>query len=196
MPTRKPGPYLLVIPYFVSTIRHEFTINCDTVGTPVIGSDPAILEMRNRGGSSTALASAANALWGAMRALLSTSVVALSYELFKVNQTNGKRSFVSGGTLSAPNGSSAGVTIPAKQATLTFRTGSANIMKLELIGVPITRDDISPLASGATGETAAIKNYILGPSNIAWGRDRAFPVAGLNEAFTQNEKAYNRIYRN
>ena len=195
MSTRKAGPYLVKFPYVATGIPHVFQVNCDVTGAPVVGADPTDVTLKTRNGSGVSLQVGANALWAVMRPLLHTGVIALTYELFKVHPTNGIHSFVSGGSLLSPNGSSAGAVLPAQQATLTFRTGAAHIMKLELLDVSITINTRAPLASGGVGETPAIKSYILSGANFTAGRDRAWPVVGLNEAFGQNEKTAKRRYR-
>lgn len=191
---RKEGPYVLKYPYFASGVPHELKINCDVLGSVVVGSDPADIQMRSRGPLGIDLASAANEFWSHIRPLLSTTVTCLTYELFKVNPTNSKHSFVSGGDLTAPNGSAGGPINPAWEGIFTFRTGAAGIMKIVVLDVFHTSNYVAPLGS-VDPSASLLKTYILGDNNIAQGRDRSFPVAGLNEAFGQNEQQSTRRFR-
>ncbi|MEP6634070.1 MAG: hypothetical protein ABJA62_07660, partial [Luteimonas sp.] len=172
MATRKEGPYVLKIPYVADGHPHQFQVNCDVIGSPVIGAEPADVQMKTRGGSPVTLVTASADLWAVVRAYLSNLVTAITYELFAVHPTNGIHSFVSGGTLAQPNGGKPAATNPAQQATFTFRTGAAHIMKLELLDVYVTANTRSPLGGGGIPETAALKTYILSGANICSGRDR------------------------
>lgn len=195
MTVRPPGPYLLDIPYVQTGEVHHFTVNCDVVGPATIGLSPTVITMRSQGSGPLILAGAADDLWDVIRPIMPATTIASQYVLWKYNGTNLDKTFISGGTLTTPDGSSVGAVVLASQAIFTFRSGAGNIGKLVVNDTPITLNTRGPLGTSSIGVTAAIKTYLLSANCIVMARDRSFPVAGLNESFGQNEKLWRRRYR-
>ena len=195
MTVRPPGPFLLDIPYVQTGEVHHFTVNCDVVGPATIGIAPTVVTMRSQGSGPVILSGAADALWAVIRPLLPTTSIASQYVLWKYNGTNLDKTFISGGTLTAPNGSNVAAVVLASQIVMTFRSGGGNIGKLVANDTPLSSNIRAPLGSGSIGETAAIKTYLLSNDCIVMARDRSFPVAVLNESVGQNEKLWRRRYR-
>jgi hypothetical protein len=195
MTVRPPGPFLLDIPYVQTGEVHHFTVNCDVVGPATIGLAPTVVTMRSQGSGPLLLSGAADDLWDVVRPLMPDTTVATQYVLWKYNGTNLDKTFISGGTLTAPNGSSDGDVVLASQAIFTFRSGGGNTGKLVVNDTPIDSNFRGPWGTGGIGVTAALKTYLLSPDCIVMARDRSFPVAALNESFGQNEKLWRRRYR-
>lgn len=190
-----PGPFLLDIPYVQTGEVHHFTANCDVVGDQSIGIPPTVVTMRTKGSGPQILSGAVTALWAVIRPLLPSTTLANSYVLWKYNGNNLDKTFISGGTLTAPNGSNVAAAILAQQMILTYRSGGGHIGKLVVNDVPFGSNARAPLGSGTFGETIPVKTYLLSDDCIVMARDRSFPVAGLNEAAGQNEKLWRRRYR-
>ncbi len=195
MASRTPGPFLLDIPYVQTGEVHHFTVNCDVVGDATIGIAPTVVTMRSKGSGPLILAGAVDTLWDAIRPLMPTTTLANQYVLWKFTGTNLDKIFISGGTLTAPNGSSIAAVKIAQQIIMTYRSGGGNIGKLVVNDTVIDSNLREPLGSGGLGETAAVKTYLLSDDCIVLARDRSFPVAGLNESVGQNEKLWRRRYR-
>lgn len=195
MTTRPPGPFLLDIPYVNTGEVHHFTINCDVVGPATVGISPSVVTMRTKGSGPMILSGSVDALWTVIRPLMPASTIASQYVLWKYNGTNLDKTFISGGTLTSPNGSSIGAVVLASQLIMTFRSGGGNIGKLNVNDTPFALNIHVPLGSGSIGETAAVKTYLLSDDCIVMARDRSFPVAALNESAGQNEKLWKRRYR-
>lgn len=190
------GPYLLDIPYLTSGMTHHLKINCDTLATPTVGQDPDDIAMRTKGSvPDTTLHAAANALWTAIRQIFSNTTLASVYSLFKTNEANEDLEFISGGSLTTPNGGSIAVPTLMWQLTMTYRSGNGHIGKVELMETVISSNDRYPFGGGSIGETVAIKNYVMGANNIIMARDRSFPIAPLNEASGQNERLFRKRHR-
>lgn len=195
MTVHQPGPFLLDIPYVQTSEVHHFTVNCDVIGDADIGISPTVVTLRSKGSGPLILSGAVDALWTVIRPLMPATTIATQYVLWKYNGTNLDKTFISGGTLTAPNGSSIGAVKLASQLIMTYRTGAGNIGKLNVNDTPFDLNIHAPLGSGGIGETAAVKTYLLSAGCIVAGRDRAFPVAALNESAGQNEKLWKRRYR-
>jgi hypothetical protein len=189
------GPYTLQFPIIQTGLLHLQEFNCDVLGTPAVGDDPSDVTMRTRVGDGVDLETAATALWGVIRAMYNPSSLCSTYALFKRNVDNENRDFISGGSLSAPNGSSAGAAQLAHQTTLTYRTAGKGILKLVFIEDIWTQQIRLPLNSGSAAEFGPINGYILGDDNIVMARNRTFPVAPLAATGGQNEKVFKRRYR-
>jgi len=192
---RDPGPYQLEIPYIIQGFTHYFHVNCDVIGSPVVGSAPADVDMRTKGSGPTPLSTSANLLWATIRPLLSTTTLASTYVLWKFQTTNQDRIFISGGDLTAPNGSNVATPTLAWQGVMSFRSGGGNIGKLQVMEPVIALNGRYPLGGGAIGETVAVKNYLMGSTCIVMARDRSFPVAPLNESFGQNDTLRDKRFR-
>ncbi len=195
MPSRAPGPYLLDIPILTSGEIHHMTFNCDTIGDPEIGSLPADVSMRTKGAGPTPLDDSANALWAAMRPLYNTTSLAPDYVLWKIPGPNLDKTFISGGSLTTPNGSSASPAKLTYELICTFRSGGGNIGKVVFPEDVVDSEARGPLGGGLFGETVAVKAYLLSSANIVMARDRSFPVAGLSESSGPNRKLVTRRYR-
>lgn len=195
MPTRPPGPFLLDFPYVQTGQAHHLTINVDMVGDETIGISPTVATLRSKGAGPLILSGAANAFWAIMRLFMPSSTIANSFVLWKYNGTNLDKTFISGGTLTTPNGGSIGTAVLASQLIMSYRSGGGNLGKLVVNDTVITTNVYGPLGGGLIGETVAVRSYLLSDDCVVMARDRSFPVAGLNEAAGQNEKLWKRRYR-
>jgi hypothetical protein len=190
-----PGPYLLDFPQVQTGLTHHFAVNCDAIGSPPIGADPADVDMRTKSGTPVDLQTAADDLWDAVRGLYPTTTLCSQFVLWKYNGTNLDKTFISGGTLAAPNGSGVTAVVLSSQLICTYRSGAGHIGKLSFVETVLASSIKAPFGGGAIGETVGIKTYLLGGGNIVMARDRSFPVAALNELAGQNEKIFKRRNR-
>lgn len=188
------GPFVLKIPMVVAGLTHTITLNCDTIGAAVPGTDPFSITMRNKGGDGIILDAAVDLFWTAIRDLFGTDALASTYALWKTNDLNSELEFISAGSLTPPNGL-VGVYVPAQQCTWTWRSGAGNIAKLALIETTLTGNTRVPLTSITTGPIPAVNNYVLSADNILMARDRSFPVAAMNFSQGQNEKVFEKRFR-
>lgn len=189
------GPYILEFPLVVTDIAHAITVNCDVIGNDVTGTPPASITLRAKGGVPVALNTAADALWTVIKALYNTGMLCSTYNLWKMNVDNNDRLFVSGGTLTSPNGGAAAVTVLGGQATYTMRSGNGGIVKLTLIEGTANLNTRIPFASDVLNGVPALRTYLLGSTSIVMGRDRSFPVAAMSSSYGQNEKIFKRRFR-
>lgn len=190
------GPYLLTIDYVWSNLSHELSINCDTIGDPETGTDPAEVTIRNKNGSNQLLEDAANGFWDVVRVFFHLQTLASTYSLWKMNAFNDDRLFISGGVLTNPNGANISEpNTPAAQAIYTFRSGMGNILKLVLLEGVWGDNEKVPMASDLTAGVLGLRTYMLGDTSIVMARDRSFPVAPINSSYGQNEKVWKRRFR-
>ena len=185
-----PGPYSLTIDYVVSQLRHTLEVQCDTDGTPAIGTLPSAVTLRTRDTSGVTLAVGANAFWALYRALLPSTALAASYTLWKRTAGIADKTFISGGDFTVPNGGSVGAAILTWQAVMTMRTGNGHIMKIEQMEGTAAGSFRLPIAAAGIPEFDDLADYLLSGDNWIQSRDRSFPVAKLNLALGQNEKTF------
>jgi len=192
-----PGPFLVEIPYIVTGLAHSLTFNCDAIGTPAIGDAPDTVFLESKGGSGVALDDAADEFWGLARSFFNTAVLASTYTLWKCTEGTGERTFISGGSLAAPNGVSGNATQLTQQTTITFRSGRGGYGKLEMLetAVPGEVRKIPATASGYAFVNALVE-YVVGPTSVVMARDRSFFVVPMNIGWDpQNDKVFERRYR-
>lgn len=191
------GPYILEYGIVVGGLSHSFEVNCDTLGTAVIGSDPDDIQMAARSEAATVtLQAGADALWTAYRRLLTTQHLCSTFTLWKAQATTTKRIFVSGGVLTTPNGMSAGAYKPAQQLTITLRSGTGRIGRIVAMEGPDGGNERHPINPADTGTDYNIfAAYALSANSIICARDRSFFVQGMNATFGQNEVTYRERYR-
>ena len=190
-----PGPFVLEYPLVVQNLAHAITINCDIIGAHVTGTDPSLIAMRAKGGVPVDLDIAANALWDVIRTFYNTEALCSTFNLWSVTADNADRLFVSGGTLTAPNGAAAAATHLAWSSIYTFRSGNGNTLKFTFLETTAVGNDRIPLASDVVNGVPAFRAYVMSDDNIAMARDRSFPVAPMNSSYSQNEKTANRRFR-
>lgn len=189
------GPYTLSFPMVYDELSHDFEVNCDVLGSPVVGSDPATINLRTRNGDGADLDTCANALWAELRQMFNASTLCSTYTLFKRNVNNENRDFISGGGLDLPNGSGVAANVPASQATFTWRSGGGHIMKMVLLEANLGGNGRGPLPSTGNVFINSLNGFVLSGLNFVSARDRSFPVAALNASFGQNEKIFERRFR-
>lgn len=196
MAKRPAGPYLLDIPYTIQGVLHHLTFNCDAVGSPAVGTPPSGVTMESKDGNGVLLNGAVDAFWTAVRPIFSTTTLASAWTLWKMNANNNDKLFISGGTLTTPNGGNAAAPILTSQVTLTWRTGGGNVTKLIFLETPLSANLSYPLTESPFGEPDAISAWVLSGGSIMLGRDRAFPVQAMTASFDpQNDKVFERRYR-
>lgn len=194
MAQNKRGPYIVEIPYTVAAITHSLTVNCLALETPTPGSDPTDVMLATRGPADVTLAAGVNAFWALVRLHISTAALASTYTLWKLNDNNNEKLYVSSGVLTAVNGFGHPYG-PAEQTTFTFRTAGSGIMKivtLEDANGSFARAPLNPTDGLSTGNLAA---YVTSNSNWLLGADDTWPVQALNVSYGQNEKLFNRRFR-
>lgn len=86
-------------------------------------------------------------------------------------------------------GTSGGATQVASQGVVTLRTVNGGIMKVDLRGIISTP---GPTQTFPTGTTIVqnLVNYLVGGTNIWWGRDNSYPLVPLRWMPGQNEHAW------
>lgn len=196
MATYPPGPYILDIPYTVSGLSHNLTINCDVIGTPAIGAAPNTIELETKNGEGILLSGAADELWGVLRPAMTTQALASTYTLWKANEDNGEKTFVSGGSLTTPNGSLVDAPMLTSQVTLTWRSARGNYARLQIMESAFAGAARLPLLSSGHAVLYAISAYVLGPTSVVMARDRSFLIVPMNASFDpQNGTLHNRRNR-
>ncbi len=189
------GPYTLEIPYVNQSISHSIEFNCDVLGTPSTGDDPGDVNLRSKDGEGRPLNDSANAIWGFIRGLLNTGTLASTYNLWKRNPDNNDKLFISGGSLTAPNGVAATASTLAWYGIYTWRSGNGGILKVSVMEPWVSANSRSPLAVSVIPSVTAFNAWILGEDSVIMARDRSFPVAPMNESYGQNDKLFERRFR-
>jgi len=190
------GPYLLTIDYVWDGLSHELAINCDTIGDPDVGTDPSEVVMRTKNGVELLLEDSAQNWWDVARLFFHLQTLASTYSLWKMNAFNDDRLFISGGVLTNPNGANISEpNTPASQAIFTFRSGMGNIMKLVFLEGVWGANQQVPMPSDTTAGVLALRTYVLGGTSMIMARDRSFAVAPINSSYGQNEKVWQRRFR-
>lgn len=195
MAQHKAGPYTLTYPMIFNGLTHDLEVNCDVIGTAETGDAPDDVTLRTRSGVGADLDASANAFWGVVRGFFNGLTLCSTYNLWKRNENNDDRLFISGGTLTNPNGSNPTANTAAGQIILTWRTGGGNVMRLSLQEPVVPNNDRVPIASSFDPNTIAVNGFIMSGLNFVMARDRSFPVAPMNQSFGQNEVTFKRRYR-
>lgn len=190
MTVYEPGPYSVTIDMVQSSLKHTVELQCDTVGSPAIGTAPTAVTLRSRDGTGVLLSGAVNAFWDLYRLFLPATTAASSYVLWKREPGIADKTFISGGDMTIPNGGSVGPVVLCWQAVMTMRTGNGHIMKINAME-PVTGGSFRlPIAASGVAAADDLATYLLSNDNWVQSRDRSFPVAKLNLALGQNEKTF------
>ena len=197
MPQYPPGPFSVQIPYIVQGISHNFEFNCDVLGNPAIAADPQFIDLRTRDGQGASLQYCVNTLWASLRMALHLSTIASTYTLWRRNQNNSERAFVSGGTLTPVNGGEGGTIQLAHQNTLIWRSAGGSFLRIVILeGVFGGNESVPYPTAAATGTPFDdINTFLLSGENWVMARDRSFPVVPLSLSNGQNEKVWRRRFR-
>lgn len=195
MTTFPSGPYSVQIPYIVSGLTHRLELNCNVIGAAPVGSAPAAIQLESQSDIGVNLAVGVNAFWNLIRVFYPATTLASTYTLWKHNPQNTERLYISAGSLTTPNGSSANPNILAFQTIFTWRTGKGNVAKIQLMEAHFNLSTRLPLPSTGDAQINALNAYILGNDNWVMARDRSFPVAAMNVSHGQNEKLHRRRNR-
>lgn len=189
-----PGPYVFEIPYTIEGFSHKLQVHCDVIGEVSPGDAPVDIEMRTKGDGPIGLDASANAFWTVVRPLFSTTTTASVFSLWKTNELNSDWDFISGGSLSVPNGSNVAAPVKAQQGIFTLRSAGGHIGKLQFMETPVASNARGPLGS-ITGEAITIRNWVLSDASFVCARDRSFLIAPLNESWSQNEALSRKRFR-
>lgn len=191
-----PGPYEIRIPYNVDGIQHELKLNAGLAAAspvPVGGADPDDIILNARVGSVN-LQEGVDALWGAIRPLMSSSALAGTYEFWRYPVPGAPAVFVTSGSLTVPNGSG-GTYTPAQQATYTFRSALGHIGKIVLMEAVQAGNARAPMNPAAPTAVGTLASYVISGDSWIIARDDSFLVAPLNESYGQNEAIFRRRFR-
>jgi hypothetical protein len=150
--------------------------------------------MQKLGGATADLATVANQAWSYFRLQWAASISATGYSLWKF-VTENSRDYITGGTLTTPAGTGAGITIAA-QTTLSFRHALGGIGKIVLLESTNTGDTQTALvANGAGSATQRLAAYVMSADGPMVALDNSFPVTPLRDSRGQNEAIWRKVYR-
>lgn len=195
MASLKAGPYTLEIDTISQDLSHVIEVNCDVIGDDTTGISPLVVTLRTKGSGPLILSGCADAFWGVIRTRFSSLTLASTYTLWKRNIHNEEKLFVSGGTLTAPNGSVPSTIALASQHVMTWRSGAGGVLKLSLLETANMDVKRIPLGSDTGTGIAAIDSFVRSPNSFLLARDHGFAVASMNSSYGQNEKVFDRRYR-
>lgn len=197
MPNSKIGQYLIeysLSGFTAPTRSHVVRTWVMPTGSPAIGTPPASVTIQKLGGATANLQTVADQLWSYLRLQWAASISATGYALWKY-VTENSREYISGGTLAAPTGSGAGITI-AGQTTLTFRHALGGIGKIVLLESTNTGDvQIASVANAAGTPTQRLTAFLMSSDSPMVALDNSFPVTPLRDSRGQNEAVWRKVYR-
>lgn len=192
-----PNPYILIFPQVTVGIGHDFAVGvmlADAAVT-VVGQTPETVMLETKGADDVTLSDGANDFWDIARALFPVVTLCSTYNLFRLNPLNNKHEFISGGILTNKTGVGGNVSVPARQATFSWRTAHGGYTKIVTLEGSFDRLDQVPLLSTGLPAVNALNEYMLSDECIVLGRDRGWPVGALNASFTPNKAIAKRRNR-
>lgn len=181
---------------FTNPVRsHSLRVWVSASGTPTVGQAPADIQIQKRGGATATLQAVADQCWGFLRLFYTNTLSASSFSLWRY-ATETRRDFYSGGSLTTPAGSVAGLPTPAHQVTLTFRHALGGIGKLVLLETSLSGDSRLALVANAAGNPAQrMAAYMMSADGIMVALDNSFPISPLRDSRGQNETIWKQLYR-
>jgi|SRR5688572_3315443 len=195
-----PGPYEVEYAYTVPvggvTLAHVLRANCTAVGTPVIGSDPADVDLMTISGTPADLQTCADDFWDFLRPLIHSTVSCTGFTLWKYITGTFERTFVTSGSVANPAGFAAVAPVAASMAKHTYRTAAGGIMGHVLLESSVDSDaqfDYAALDVGNPNKD--IMDYVVSGSGWLLARDDSFPIVPLRVSFGENEATWKTRFR-
>lgn len=194
-----PGPYVCEFPYAVTigtlTLNHTHTINVKPVGDPVPGTVASSILLSTGGGGTKALDAAMNQYWSFLRAIVATGAAVSPVNFYRVEPESSEKVFITSVNLTTPT-AIGGTAQPAREDTLTFRSGLGSYMQVNVIEVSVINEVSVALVPNAAGNNyQRLASYVLSVDGVLTCRDRTFPIGAMKISNTQNEVTYRKRWR-
>lgn len=178
-----------------TSLNHRMTVDVivDAGGSP--GDTADFIEVRLKSGAVLPLDAAMDDYFSLVWKLFGSGTSQPRFELWKYDPEPSKNAtFITAWEPNITYDLGLGSPVPAHQATLTFRTQGGHTMRIQAMEGKDGTNGIAPL-SFAVGDIAAIRDYVISPLSPVVGRDNTYLIAGINQAFGQNEKLARKRYR-
>lgn len=188
-----PGPYQVDIHYTVDDLEHVQKLSLDLAADPTPGDTFDTIQAVTRAGGNVDLDDAIDAWETILLPRFSSDCQFTSCELFKCNNDNFNRIWLSSYSMSGV-GTHVSAYAPANEVVHTYRTQEGGIMKVTWEECPLSFFAKAPLGSASSYE-ATIRDFILSTSNWILARDTSYPIAALNLLYGQNEVIFRKRYR-
>lgn len=196
MASNFPGPYQIRINYTVASRPHQQRLNCQVVGTPEVGADPATITLINRGNSMNPFMDDAVNNWASlMSAVYDDTLAAWSNaELWKYEAGTFDASYVTTHPITE-TGLDTGTVNTAAQHIITFRTGAGGILRLDFMETNLTAPQVPDTPPFTSSGLEAIRQLLISDANWVYARDNSYPVAAIAMYAGHNEALIKKIYR-
>lgn len=196
-----PGPYEVDYTYNVTigglTLPHHLRVNCMALGNPAVGTPMSSINFQTIGGTPAAANTCISTLWGWIRQQLNNTVTCTGAVLYKYAPGTFAKTFISAYASALPNGASALGSGDAHQFTQSYITANGGILKLTILeDINSTLKNVAPVVVNAAGTNdQKLAAYMLSSAGWVIGRDDAFPTAGKNQTFGENEATFKARHR-
>ena len=189
-----PGPQVIDIQYTFSAQTHHALLNCELTTSPIPGQDLGDFNVKTRGGTTPALATAVANWITLIRPIFGTTAQFESWTLWDYVPNSFDRTFINSAVVDLA-GTSGSANVASAQLIMTFRTAEGGTMKLAFMeNISVPGPTIS--RATATGAVLAIFQFVEGATNWILGRDTSYPIVGINSLPGQNEALFKRRNRN
>lgn len=189
-----PGPYEMRFFYTVDNLQHVQKINCDVVGTPVVGEDSANITLQTKDSVGVNMETAADAYGALWQDFFDDTAATLDrVELWRYAAESTDATYISSYDLALDGESVVGEYKAAQQVTLSFRTQEGGIMRLVYLETPLTFNVVRPIQPATA--LKAMADYVVASDTWMLARDTSYPVVGISEAGGENEAIWRKRYR-
>lgn len=194
-----PGPYEIefeIVGYTSPVRSHKLRQNIIVLGSPAPGTPVASITVQKRGGGTGNAQAIADQMWGFLRLFYNNTLQAASFTIWQYVAGTYAKNFISSGIPASPAGASAAATSLAHETVITMRSANGGILKtvvIEGIHTGSTQTALIPNSTGTPHQKWAA--YLLSADGVSISADDAYPVAGLRQSESENERMFRKLYR-
>jgi hypothetical protein len=179
------------------TIQHKHTI--DILPEQIVGATPPInfvaLDMLNHAGGDIVLAQLVDDYLALMLPLWRPSTEFLYVELWRYNpEPSEDATFMGVYNLADVGSAASGVDVEGQQATLTFRTASGGVMRVQYMEPNNAQNNRETYPTSLSTYNAII-TYMTGTTHAFVARDNSRPIGSIAVGFGRNERLMRKRFR-
>jgi len=159
---------------FIDNLSHKFEVQCDVIGSASAETRPGSVTLRTRRQRADKRPDLRRSFVGRFFVPCLTRPICVVRLRFFAASRNDTKEFITGGSLTLPNGSNAGVYLPAAQAVYTFRPALGSGSQNRPPGTFVQRVFRKPLTATGVTEINNMASFITGLTNFIIARNRSF----------------------
>lgn len=175
--------------------RHTVDVRIAIADAPEAGDLFSDITLTNRNGSTQTLETFVLAYMAVLQPLWRPTTEFTTAELWQyLPEPSQDKTFIAVRTLSIPGSAPAGLDLEAQQLTMTFRSTSGGIMRIQLMEHSLAGNNVqtSPFTPASLNTLAT---FVTNPAQPFVARDNQHPITVIRAGLGQNEKLWRKRYR-